>query len=61
VLGCDWYLYQPRVKASKAQGGNGVVAPEYRLYPAMVGSFGLPIGLFVSYKFLTEGEVILTR
>lgn len=48
VLLCDRYLYQPRVRISKQQGGNGVVAPEYRLYPAMVGSFGLPVGLFVS-------------
>jgi hypothetical protein len=48
VLICDRYLYQPRVRASKAAGSNGIVAPEYRLYPAMMGSFGLPIGLFVS-------------
>lgn len=48
VLICDRYLYQPRVRSSKEKGGNGVVAPEYRLYPAMLGSFGLPIGLFVS-------------
>lgn len=46
VLLCDWYLYQPHVRASKEKGGNGAVAPEYRLYPAMMGSFGLPIGLF---------------
>jgi hypothetical protein len=43
---CDWFLYQPRFRAAKENGGNGVVAPEYRLYPAMTGSFGLPIGLF---------------
>jgi hypothetical protein len=45
---CDIYLYQPRFRASKAAGKGGVVAPEYRLYPAMMGSVGLPLGLFVS-------------
>jgi cytochrome bd-type quinol oxidase subunit 2 len=47
VLLCDRWLYQPRVKESKMAGGDGTVAPEYRLYPAMMGSFGLPVGLFV--------------
>ena len=46
VLLCDRCLYQPRVRLAQKDGGNGVVAPEYRLYPAMMGSFGLPIGLF---------------
>ncbi|KAI9644335.1 hypothetical protein NHQ30_007692 [Ciborinia camelliae] len=46
VLLCDMYLYQPLVKRSHEEGRNGVVAPEYRLYPAMLGSFGLPVGLF---------------
>lgn len=48
VILCDWYIYQPRFRASKANGGSGVVAPEYRLFPAMMGSVGLPLGLFVS-------------
>lgn len=43
---CDRYLYQPQVRKSHAEGRNGVVAPEHRLYPAMMGSFGLPISLF---------------
>jgi len=43
---CDRYLYQPQVRKSLAEGRNGVVAPEHRLYPAMMGSFGLPISLF---------------
>jgi hypothetical protein len=46
VLICDRLLYQPRVRISHEEGRKGVVPPEYRLYPAMMGSFGLPIGLF---------------
>lgn len=48
VLLCDRYLYQPQVRKSKEDGREGIVAPEYRLYPAMMGSIGLPVGLFVS-------------
>lgn len=43
---CDRYLYQPQVRKSHAEKRNGRVAPEYRLYPAMIGSFLLPISLF---------------
>lgn len=43
---CDRYFYQPRVRASVAEGKNGVVMPEYRLYPALMGCFGMPISLF---------------
>jgi hypothetical protein len=46
VMICDWCFYQPRFRAAKENGGNGIVAPEYRLYPALMGSVGLPIGLF---------------
>lgn len=46
VLFCDTFLYQPLVTKSHEEGKSGVVAPEYRLYPAMLGSFGLPVGLF---------------
>ncbi|RFU28742.1 hypothetical protein B7463_g7595, partial [Scytalidium lignicola] len=46
VLLCDRYFYQPHVAASHSAGHDGVVPPEYRLFPAMMGSFGLPIGLF---------------
>lgn len=48
VIACDFWLYQPKVREAKQNGGNGGVPPEYRLYPAMIGSVGLPIGLFVS-------------
>ncbi len=47
VSACDILLYQPKVRRAREEGGSGVVSPEYRLYPAMMGSFGLPIGLFV--------------
>jgi Major Facilitator Superfamily len=43
---CDWYFYQPQVRMSHAKGRKGVVAPEHRLYPAMMGSFALPTSLF---------------
>jgi hypothetical protein len=46
VLLCDRYYYQPEVRRSYASGMNGLVAPEHRLYPAMMGSFGMPIALF---------------
>lgn len=46
VLLSDYYLYQPHVRASFAAGSNGVVAPEHRLYPALMGAFGMPISLF---------------
>jgi hypothetical protein len=46
VLICDRLLYQPQVRISHEEGRKGVVPPEHRLYPAMMGSFGLPIGLF---------------
>jgi MFS family permease len=41
VLICDRYLYLKQYRLSHADGRNGVVAPEHRLYPAMLGSFGL--------------------
>ncbi|KAJ5153691.1 Major facilitator superfamily [Penicillium coprophilum] len=42
VILCNFFLYLP--KASKHPDGH--VPPEYRLYPALIGSVGLPIGLF---------------
>ncbi|CVL07856.1 related to TPO4-Proposed vacuolar polyamine transporter [Fusarium mangiferae] len=38
---CDIIFYRPQ-----ATKYAGKIPPEYRLYPAMVGSFGLPLGLF---------------
>jgi hypothetical protein len=41
VLICDKYLYLKQYRLSHSEGRNGIVAPEHRLYPAMLGSFGL--------------------
>ncbi|KAK2040175.1 major facilitator superfamily transporter [Colletotrichum somersetense] len=42
VLLCNAALYLPQTKRHPPQR----TPPEYRLYPAMVGSVGLPLGLF---------------
>jgi hypothetical protein len=41
ILICDRYLYLEQFRISHADGRNGIVAPEHRLYPAMLGSFGV--------------------
>jgi hypothetical protein len=41
VLLSDRFLYQKEYRLSHSAGKNGVVAPEHRLYPAMLGCFGL--------------------
>jgi hypothetical protein len=43
---CDRLFYQPQVRKSYAEGKEGLVPPEYRLYPAMMGSLGLPTAVF---------------
>jgi hypothetical protein len=42
VLICNIFLYLPKV----AKHAGSQVPPEHRLYPALIGSVGLPIGLF---------------
>ncbi|KAI3227171.1 hypothetical protein DTO012A7_6837 [Penicillium roqueforti] len=42
VILCNVFLYLPKV----ANHPEGQTPPEYRLYPALIGSVGLPIGLF---------------
>ncbi|KAJ5746582.1 hypothetical protein N7520_011764 [Penicillium odoratum] len=42
VLLCDIFFYRPK----SANYPQHQAPPELRLYPAMIGSFGLPIGLF---------------
>lgn len=42
VILCDIFLYRKQVPRFAAQK----VPPEYRLYAALFGSFGLPLGLF---------------
>jgi hypothetical protein len=41
TLICDRFLYQKQYQSALSAGKSGVIAPEYRLYPAMLGSFGL--------------------
>lgn len=41
----DRKMYQKRWQAARAEGKENI-APEHRLYAAMIGSFGLPVGLF---------------
>ena len=38
--------YRPLYMKSISEGKSGYVAPEHRLYAAMLGSIGVPIGLF---------------
>lgn len=42
----DRLTYQKQHRASHVAGRKGIVAPEHRLYAAMIGSIGIPIGLF---------------
>lgn len=42
ILLCDVFLYRKQIPKYKPKS----VPPEHRLYPAMFGSIGLPIGLF---------------
>jgi MFS family permease len=42
----DRILYQPKQALALHNAANGIIAPEHRLYGAMIGSFGVPIGLF---------------
>lgn len=42
IILCDVLIYRKKAAAAAA----GPTLPEYRLYPAMMGSVGLPVGLF---------------
>ncbi|KAI4121791.1 MAG: hypothetical protein LQ347_006734 [Umbilicaria vellea] len=42
----DRVLYRKEYLRSLTEGRQGLVVPEHRLYAAVVGSLGLPIGLF---------------
>jgi hypothetical protein len=46
VIIVDRFTFRKQHNKSHKEGRGGVVAPEHRLYAAMMGSFGLPIGLF---------------
>lgn len=43
---CDNLVYQKEWVKAAREGNTGIVAPEHRLPAAMLGAFGLPIGLF---------------
>jgi DHA1 family multidrug resistance protein-like MFS transporter len=42
----DHFIYQPKSLAFKLDSPNSEFPPEHRLYPAMIGSIVIPIGLF---------------
>lgn len=42
IMLCDRFLYRAQIPKHAPRA----VPPEYRLYPAMLGSVGLPVGLF---------------
>ena len=46
LIGTDRYFFRKEYERSLKEGRGGVVAPEHRLYAAMLGSLGVPIGLF---------------
>ncbi|WPH03108.1 hypothetical protein R9X50_00598300 [Acrodontium crateriforme] len=47
LIPLDHFLYQPRLKAFRANNpANEPFPPEHRLYPAMIASFLLPASLF---------------
>lgn len=52
----DRLIYQKQVKKSRERGCKGVVAPEHRLYSAMLGSLAIPIALFW-FGWTAESEV----
>jgi MFS family permease len=42
----DKYTYMKEWNRRRAAGNTGLTVPEQRLWPSMIGAFGLPIGLF---------------
>jgi hypothetical protein len=42
----DKLIYQKQWQKADREGRTGAIAPEHRLWAAMLGAFGLPIGLF---------------
>ena len=45
VILTDRLIYRKHLTQSHLQGKDGIVAPEHRLYAAMISSIGIPIGL----------------
>ena len=46
VILVDRATYRTKYIKSHVEGRGGIVAPEHRLYAAMMGSLGLPVGIF---------------
>ena len=46
VIVVDRFTFRKEYQKSLKEGRGGLVAPEHRLYVAMIGSLGLPVGLF---------------
>lgn len=43
---CDRFIYQRKAIEARERGDVGHLPPEQRLYPAMMGSLGVAVGLF---------------
>ncbi|KAK1254144.1 hypothetical protein MKX08_008139 [Trichoderma sp. CBMAI-0020] len=43
---CDRFIYTRKCAEARERGETGHIPPEERLYPALMGSFGVAIGLF---------------
>lgn len=52
VILCDIFIYRKQIPKHPPHS----VPPEYRLFPAMIGSFGLPLGLFW-FGWTAKGDI----
>ncbi|KAL7946945.1 major facilitator superfamily domain-containing protein [Trichoderma barbatum] len=43
---CDRFIYQKKCSEARERGETGIIPPEQRLYPALMGSLGVAVGLF---------------
>ena len=46
VILCDHFIYQRKCREASERGESGNLPAEQRLYPAMMGSVGVAVGLF---------------
>ncbi|MCJ1482662.1 hypothetical protein MMC06_002828 [Schaereria dolodes] len=56
VIIIDRLTYRKHFEKSHKEGRLGIVSPEHRLYAAMVGSLGLPVGIFW-FAWTARGDV----
>lgn len=59
VLFCDRFLYAKQFRLVDAVGRTGAIPPEHRLYPAMLGSFGLRKSQILCYLTSVTPELLL--